>query len=313
LTSRDGFQNSLQGDRKYSASFLAEWLEALVTSGVRNGGENLQAYAAGGNYVVKVKPGQAWIKGYYYRNVDADIELAVQQAYGAIRYDRVILRLDLTINVRDIHPYVKQGTTEGPPALDRDLDAGVWELSLAQLEVTPGSQFLMPYQVIDERLDTDVCGIAHSRVEADTTGLFNTFFDYYMARKAEFDANLAGMQTDWDAWFGVTDVLGVRGDWDTWFDQAKANYPMIVFDAWGGSWRLPGMTYETTMTGNVATEQIVDSTTGAVYSTKTATFNGDGSITERISGPAAILANDLQKVTTFDDNVIREAISEVPS
>jgi hypothetical protein len=304
--------NSLNGDRLYSAAFLAEWLEALILSGVKNGGTNLQVSADGQSGLsVHIAPGKGWIKGYYVNNADAPVEAEVTPAVNTTRWDRVVLRLDLTINQRRIYAYVKQGTDKAPPPLDRDLENGVWELSLARVQVIPGTVNLRDVHVIDERLDSTVCGIANSRVEADTTNIFNTFYNYYLLKKAEFDADLAGMNADWNDFFGTDNATGERGEWYGWFNQVKSNLGQVnVFDAFYNWARLPGYSYKTTFgsDGNI-TEAITNNGDSSVFASKTTVFNANGSITETISCPS-VLDRDVRAVTVFNaDGSITQAVS----
>jgi hypothetical protein len=312
MTISCGFFNSLNGDRLYSAAFLAEWLEALILSGVKNGGTNLQVSADGqSGLTVHVAPGKAWIKGYYVNNADAPVDAEVTPATGTTRWDRVVLKLDLSANERRIYAYVKQGTDAAPPELDRDLEAGVWELSLARVQVIPGTVNLRDFHVTDERLDSTVCGIANSRVEADTTNIFNTFYNYYLQKKAEFNADLAEMISDWNDFFGTDNATGERGEWYVWFNQVKADLGQVnVFDAFYNWARLPGFSYNTVFNanGNI-TETITNDGDGSAFAVKTTVFNVNGSITETISCPS-VLSGDVRAVTAFNaDGSITQAVN----
>lgn len=218
---QSSFFNSLEGDRRYLASQFAEYFAAFLTDGVFGGGENLQPYVTGADYTIKIKPGKAWIQGYYYRLRDAEKEMTPEPAAENDRIDRVVVRVDLRVAERSARIYIKEGTPAAvpePPALVRDLEvAGVYEISLAQIRIPALATTIQGSNVTDERLDETVCGLVDSLIQADTSQVFNQFQTYYNEKRDEFDNYLQSIIDNWDDWFGVTVAQGIRGEWSVYF------------------------------------------------------------------------------------------------
>lgn len=213
-----GLFNSLAGDRKYNASWFAEYFSNFLTDGIFNGGTNLQVYATGSDYIVRVKVGRAWIQGYYYALKDAERQLVPDAADATNdRIDRIVLRLSVAQAARSITAVIKTGTPAGtpaPPDLEQDLaGSGVYELSLAQVLVGTGVTTIASEAVTDERLDNAVCGLVESLIQADTTDIFDQFQAYLNAKESEFngimsayDTYIQGQVDDWDAWYAANKV-----------------------------------------------------------------------------------------------------------
>ena len=114
--------------------------------------------------------GMAMLQGYWYANTES-LTLPVQAASATLpRIDRVVLRLDLTSEARNIGLAVITGTpaiSPYPPNLTRD--DNVYELSLAQLSIPAGAVAVA--SVTDERYNGAVCGITHGLYTVDLTDL----------------------------------------------------------------------------------------------------------------------------------------------
>lgn len=115
---------------------------------------------------ITVGAGRAFINGYQAILDGADTFVASTLANG---YYRVILRLDLNVDVRAFSLLLVQGTTSAYPALVRT--GNIYDLCLANVVINTG----VP-TVTDTRSDTSLCGIAVIRGMDDiqnqlTTGL----------------------------------------------------------------------------------------------------------------------------------------------
>jgi hypothetical protein len=189
------FDSTAEDPREYTADEFAEYFRRVLTDGIFNGGTNLQVTADGTNMNVNIADGYAWIQGYMYK-VYGGHTLTLDTADPTYdRIDRVVLRLDKSLEKRSIEAVVLKGTpsaTPTPPALTRN--DNVYELSLAQVRVIAGKSFIEGFQVTDERLDTNVCGLVNSLIQADTTEIFNQFQAWYNSKTAEF-------QQEWEDWF----------------------------------------------------------------------------------------------------------------
>ncbi|TWE06396.1 hypothetical protein FB550_102418 [Neobacillus bataviensis] len=126
------------------------WLETGVIKGKLN---QLQVYADSTGMQVKVKSGQAWLKGHFFES-DAEEVLPISTADATnSRIDRVIVRLDWTANT--ILLAILQGipaVSPVAPALTQNTSR--WEISLAQILVSANVSTIASGNVTDERFPT---------------------------------------------------------------------------------------------------------------------------------------------------------------
>ncbi|WP_133580669.1 hypothetical protein [Aureibacillus halotolerans] len=113
---------------------------------------------------VRVRPGTANLRGYHLYVENEEISLTHLNASSSrSRIDRIVVKLDLSIEARNIAIYVKAGEFADapvPPSLQRD--DNVWELSLAQVSINAGKSFIEQGDVTDERYENSVCGVIAS-------------------------------------------------------------------------------------------------------------------------------------------------------
>lgn len=178
---RSGFFNSVNGDRKYKADFFAEYFASFIANGVfPNPSTGLQVLA-NQNMTVAIKPGKAWINGYFFVN-DSDYILTIDNADGVLnRIDRIVLQLNY-LN-REIVPVIKKGTFASSPvapSLQRDADA--YEIALADVYVGKGVLSISQANITDLRLNTELCGIVKGTIDQiDTTDLFAQYDDAFQS------------------------------------------------------------------------------------------------------------------------------------
>jgi hypothetical protein len=179
------FDSTADDPREYPASNFAEFFGKVLTSGIFNGGTNLQVGCTGTDMKSVIEPGYAWINGYMYK-LDADLQLTHDAADpGADRIDRVVIRLDTRIENRYIKAFILGGTPAvSPVAPSLTRDANIYEISLAQVLIRAGRSYIEPMQITDERLDASVCGLVNSLIQVDTA-----------AMQAAFDAFLESLST----------------------------------------------------------------------------------------------------------------------
>ena len=156
------FFDHIDGDRTYNADEFAEYFRQILTTGVLDAGDNLQVYVNGADRIARVNPGKAWIEGYFYKLTEK-LELPLEEAHGTYdRIDRIVLRLDTGTEARNIKAFVKTGElslTPEPPTLIRD--GNIYEISLAQILIVHNTTAIPVENVTDERLDSEVCGLAN--------------------------------------------------------------------------------------------------------------------------------------------------------
>ena len=143
-----GFFDSADGDRLYSAADLTDYFLRLIPSGVIEGGFGVTA----SGLTVSVSAGWGFLRARWVELTTAETLTAAACTTGGVRYDRVILRLDLSQAARNITLMIAQGTANAPAPLVRN--GTVYDISLAVLTV--GAEGVV--RVIDERGDSAVCG-----------------------------------------------------------------------------------------------------------------------------------------------------------
>ncbi|WP_433581584.1 hypothetical protein [Paenibacillus amylolyticus] len=194
MPEKSGFFDSTATDvRAYPAREFALYFSRFIGNGVFKGGTALKVEASGLDSNITINVGYGWINGYMYRVYDTPQSMAIQSASNQDRIDRIILRLDTSTPVRAIKAMVLQGVpSASPSAPDLTRSGDIYDLSLSQVLVKANSSIVLPQNITDERLNTEVCGIVTGLVEqADTTLIFNQFQEWYNTKTVEF-------QKEWD-------------------------------------------------------------------------------------------------------------------
>ena len=175
MAEKSGFFNArlINGeyDRKYSADDYCDNLAVVIGNGVLRSENNDLKVTASGMYLT-VAAGRAWINGHYYQNTTPFTFAPAPAAVGGSRYDRVILRMDKTLNSRSVYlAYVVGAASNDPqkPALVRN--DNIYDICLADIYVPSSQNYVIAY---DTRDDSDVCGWVYS-VSGD--GSFFTSLD----------------------------------------------------------------------------------------------------------------------------------------
>ena len=196
------FDSTIDDIREYTADEFSEYFRMVLTNGIYNGGTNLQVVAGGGDMTVDIEDGYANIYGYLYK-VLGGVTLPIETADVTYnRIDRIVLRWDKREESRFIKAMVLKGVAAEhptPPELTRTDD--IHELSLAQVLVKAGTNNISGDAVTDERLNTEVCGLINSLIQADTTEIFNQF-------QAWYDLNIPEFEKAWNDWFSTQKLEG---------------------------------------------------------------------------------------------------------
>lgn len=219
-----GLFNSINGDRRYNASWFARYFATFIGNGVfPNPSTGLQLIE-NENMTTTVKAGDGWINGYFIVN-DGDYILQHDLADGVLkRIDRVVMRLNYS--TRQIEIVIKKGAFAGSPVapnLQRDADA--YELGLADVLINNGATQITQANITDLRLNTELCGIVHGTVDqVDTTTLFNQYQTWLDEKKAEYNADLIDYITskndELNNWYYST-TTEFEEDFNLWFQTIK--------------------------------------------------------------------------------------------
>lgn len=186
MAQKSGFFNSRivagNPDRKYNAADYSDNLAVVISNGVlRSSADDLKVTSSGLACTVGV--GRGWIGGHYYRN-DTPLELAAVTApVAGDRWDRVILRLNTAIPVREIEVVYVQGTAANDPVKPEPVREGdVYDLVLADVFVAANATAVV---VTDTRADADLCGWVYSTSGDGSffTSLDNQFETWFEDKK----------------------------------------------------------------------------------------------------------------------------------
>lgn len=170
-------------DREYQASDFADYLDSMLSSGLINTDDipGMIVSVESGTLNTIVSPGKAIIKGHLYKNT-TPLTLTHNIPEATLnRIDRIVLRWDTRNQSRFIKSYVKEGVpsaTPIAPVLQRD--NFIYELSLAQILVRANTVQLLESDLVDERLDENLCGLATWNPKVPT-GQFQKQWDEFMA------------------------------------------------------------------------------------------------------------------------------------
>lgn len=166
-------------DREYLADAFAEYFRAFISSGTfMKESTNLQV-VANGDMTVTLKPGRMMIDGYRYSNV-ADILIRLDPADGVMnRIDRV--SATWSAGDRDIHYTLQKGIPAYrpvPPECRRN--AEYKDYVVADIYVAAGAISIRQANIIDQRLNSAVCGLAFPFYDLDTSALYDQLNDFYL-------------------------------------------------------------------------------------------------------------------------------------
>ena len=162
-------------DRAVDSAFLRDFYKAYWSDGVfYDPTTSFHVTAAGAGMALQVAPGKAQIQGAF------AIETAVQSLSVAEadttnnRIDTVVLRLDLSLDKRNIELAVLKGTPAAEPtAPTLTRNSTVWELGLANITVRKNVSALTQLDITDTRLDTQRCGVVAQTIgKLDTSAYF---------------------------------------------------------------------------------------------------------------------------------------------
>ena len=187
-------------DRASGSAEFARLLAAFLTDGVF--GSGMFAVTAQTGMRVSVSEGSCVIGGRFgFATVPETLEFTADPTFP--RIDSVVLRLDVSESVRNIHLEVHQGTPSSTPKAPVLTRIGtVWELGLANVLIPGAATSIAQERITDTRLDASRCGIvAAVNSKIDTTALYNQI-------QADLAVFKGTEQAEFVAWFeNIRDTL----------------------------------------------------------------------------------------------------------
>lgn len=156
MAERYRFFGGTQDDpRQYNQTEFAEVMNRLFTTGIFAGVDQELAVTPTDppRMAVRVGTGEAWIRGYWYKN-DSPKEINLAPADPTYdRIDRIVLRLD-TVDARNILAIAKTGTPAADPVAPAlEQNAQYWEVPIARVRVSAGATSISAADITDERND----------------------------------------------------------------------------------------------------------------------------------------------------------------
>lgn len=195
-----GFFNSVNGDRRYNAAQIGEYLQYIVGSGVfPYVSTSLQVLATDG-MTVEVQAGRAMLDHHYMDN-DAPITLTLNAGGSQDRIDGIIMYVDMTERACGIT--IKEGTPAAAPVRPAMTRTDVRkEYMLAAIRIPKLSTAITQSSITDTRPDSTVCGWVSGLIDqVDTATLFDQWQTAYEEAYAELGDYLAAQKAAWDAFF----------------------------------------------------------------------------------------------------------------
>lgn len=180
----------MEPDRLYEAKIFRKYFAKFLSNGVyfghyKNYGENSMKVSIDNGLTIKVTKGCGIINGADYE-LENDTLLVLERPTSGERKDRVIVKVDDTLAVRKTQLYVKEGNGTTPAALQRD--ENIYEICIAEITVRSTSN-LTEADIIDTRLDKNLCGIVNSLISIDGEELYRRFKEYIQSIKENLMLN----------------------------------------------------------------------------------------------------------------------------
>lgn len=169
----------MEPDRIYEAEIFRKYFAKFLSNGVyfgkyRNYGENSMKVKFDGGLNIKVSKGAGIIEGADYENEEERV-FTLERPVSGERIDRVVVRFDRTLAERNTYLQIKEGNGTIPAVLQRDNN--VYEICLAEIKVKSTTN-ITETDIIDKRMDRDLCGIVNSLISVDGEKLYQNFQNY---------------------------------------------------------------------------------------------------------------------------------------
>jgi len=189
-------------DRGYLAEDFTRYFRAFISSGVfMKASSNLQVIA-NGDMTVMLKTGALMIEGYRYDTVN-DIIIALDPADGVLnRIDRICGTWSK--EDKDIHYEVLKGEPSYQPvAATIRRNEEYKDYVFADVYVSAGAISILQTDITDQRLNTEVCGLATPFAEFDSQTLYEKIEAFYTAFTNSANSWQEGEKAEFDKWFAT--------------------------------------------------------------------------------------------------------------
>lgn len=153
-------QNRFFNNKTYSAIDWANYFKPIYSNGIlgilKPGETKVSAFEVlpDTGMSVSLGDGTIFVNGFQFEIVNEKISLSVTEVNP--RVDRIIVKLD--INAQTFTLYVKQGTSDTPPELERT--ENIYEMSIATLSVPGNTSAITDDMITDDRFNPELCGMS---------------------------------------------------------------------------------------------------------------------------------------------------------
>lgn len=195
--------SQMEDDRTYEAEVFRKYFAKFLSNGVyyghyKNYGENGMKVTANGGLGIKVNAGAGIIEGADFENEEDKI-FTLERPTSGNRIDRVVVKLDKTLAIRETQLYIKAGNGTTPATLQRD--DNIYEICLAEVTVKSNSNIEVA-DIVDKRTNSSLCGIVNSLISVDGETLYQQFQSYIdtvtenLVRKDQENVTITGTFQD---------------------------------------------------------------------------------------------------------------------
>lgn len=169
----------MEPDRLYEAEIFRKYFAKFLSNGVyfgnyKNYCENSMKVTSDGGLNIRVAMGAGIIEGADFENEEERIFTLERPASGE-RIDRVVVRFDKTLAERNTYLCIKEGDNTTTAELQRD--ENIYEICLAEVTVRSTTN-ITSSDVVDTRINTNLCGIVNSLISVDGEELYQKFKGY---------------------------------------------------------------------------------------------------------------------------------------
>lgn len=198
-------------DREYFADDFARYFRAFISSGLFMENTDSLQIIANDDMTVTLRPGNLIINGYRYENTN-DIVIPIEPADGVMnRIDRIAITW--IKEERDIHKTVQKGVSSYLPIAPECRRTEEYkDYVLADIYIPAGAIKVTQDHITDQRLNSEVCGLAIAFSKIDTTLIFNQLQAFYEKVVAENATWTDEKKLNFDKW-----VQEVKD----WFESVK--------------------------------------------------------------------------------------------
>lgn len=169
----------MEDDRLYEAKIFRQYFAMFLSNGIYFGhykayGENSMKVSLDSGLTIKVNKGCGIINGADFE-LENDTLFVLDRPTNGERKDRVVVRVDDTLAVRETQLYIKEGNGTTPAILQRD--ENIYEICIAEVTVKSTSN-ITETDIVDKRLDKELCGIVNSLISIDGEEIYQKFKTY---------------------------------------------------------------------------------------------------------------------------------------